>query len=104
MSKRLLLVTAAAFFFRAAQAQTTGKGPCTASTLSGAYGFVHDGTVFGSDTHLAEVGVARFDGKGHWGHDATLMNNGEVQRIRTHDGTYAVNPDCTGSGELRGSQ
>jgi hypothetical protein len=104
MAKRLFLVMTAVLFIRTAKAQGPGNGSCTPSTLAGAYGFIHDGIVFGSDTHLAEVGVARFDGNGHWGHDATLMRNGEVQHVSTRDGTYTVNPDCTGSAELRGSQ
>lgn len=104
MSKRLFLVMAAVFFIRGAKAQAPGNGSCTLSTLTGAYGFIHDGIVFGSDTHMAEVGVARFDGKGHWGHDATLMNNGEVQHVRSREGTYTINRDCTGSAELRGNQ
>jgi hypothetical protein len=64
---------------------------------------MHDGIVFEAQTHMAEVGIARYDGKGHWSHEATLMRNGEVQRVKA-DGTYTVNPDCTGSAELRGSQ
>ena len=104
MSKRVFLVMAAVFFIRAAQAQSTGNGSCAVSTLTGAYGFVHDGMDFGSGTHMAEVGVATFDGKGHWGHDAMLMNNGEVQHVRSREGTYTINPDCTGSAELRGNQ
>jgi hypothetical protein len=104
MSKRLFLVMATVLFIQGAKAQAPRNGSCTLSTLTGAYGFIHDGIVLGSDTHMAEVGVARFDGKGHWRHDATLMNNGEVQHISTRDGTYTVNPDCTGSAELRGSQ
>ncbi len=104
MAKRLFLVMAAIIFIRTAKAQVPGNGSCSPSTLTGAYGFIHDGTVFGSGTHLAEVGVARFDGKGHWAHNATLMRNGEIQRISTRDGTYTINPDCTGSAELRGSQ
>ena len=104
MSKRLFLVISAVFIIRGAKAQGPGNGSCAASTLTGAYGFVHDGMDFGSGTHMAEVGVARFDGKGHWGHDATLMNNGEVQHVRSREGTYTINRDCTGSAELRGNQ
>jgi hypothetical protein len=104
MSKRLFLVMTVVFFIRAARAQAPGNASCSASTLAGAYGFIHDGIVFGSETHLAEVGVARFDGKGHWAHDAMLMRNGEVQHVSTRDGSYTVNPDCTGSAELHGSQ
>src|SRR5215216_3757302 len=102
MSRRLLQAMAAVLLIPAAKAQAPDKD-CTTSTLTGAYGFFHDGIVFGSNTHMAEIGVARFDGKGHWGHDATLMSNGEVRHVSASDGTYAVNPDCTGSGELRGS-
>ena len=102
MRKRLFIVFAAAFLTAAAKGQAPAN-PCGLSSLKGTYGFIHDGTVFSLNSHIAEVGVARFDGKGNWGHEATLMRNGEVERVKAN-GTYRVNPDCTGSAELRGSQ
>jgi hypothetical protein len=104
MRKRIFLALAAVLMIRDAKAQGAGNGPCTPATLSGAYGFIHDGLVFDTGMHMAEVGVARFDGKGHWGHDAMLMSNGEVQHVRSREGAYKINPDCTGSAELRGNQ
>jgi hypothetical protein len=103
MSKRLFLVWAAAFFCGAARGQVPGNTICGLSSLHGSYAFIHDGIVFESNTHMAEVGLARFDGKGRWGHEATLMSNGEVRRLKA-DGTYRVNADCTGSAELHGAQ
>jgi hypothetical protein len=103
MTKRLFVVFAAAFFGEAASGQTQGNPPCGLSSLIGTYAFIHDGIVFESGTHMAEVGVARFDGKGGWGHEATLMSNGEIRLLKAN-GTYRVNADCTGSAELHGAQ
>ena len=103
MSKQLFFAFAAAFLGEAASGQVPGNPACGLSSLTGTYAFIHDGIVFESNTHMAEVGVARFDGKGRWGHEATLMSNGEVRRLKA-DGTYRVNADCTGSAELHGAQ
>lgn len=49
---------------------------------------------------MAEVGIIRFDGKGHWSHNATLVSQGAVRHV-SRDGAYTVNPNCTGSSELK---
>jgi hypothetical protein len=89
----------------AANAQASDHRECTQAILNGNYGLLNDGVVFGDEGHLAEVGVVRFDGRGHWSHDATLVSQGfGLRHVTTRDGTYTVNPDCTGSSELHGSQ
>jgi hypothetical protein len=88
-----------------AQAQTRDAHACTAATLNGAYGVLHDGVVFREAGHLAEIGVARFDGAGHWTLEATLISQGSgLTRVSNRDGSYTVKADCTGSSSLGGSQ
>jgi hypothetical protein len=73
--------------------------------LNGSYGVLHDGVAFGEDGHLAEVAVVTFDGKGHWTLDATLVRQGSgLGHTSARNATYTVNPDCTGSAELHGSE
>jgi len=49
-------------FAAVVEGQTMGQPVCTLATLNGAYGLMHNGVVFGPEGHLAEVGIARFDG------------------------------------------
>ena len=88
-----------------ANAQTTNRPECTNAILNGSYGVLHDGVVFGEAGHLAEVAVVTFDGKGHWTLDATLVRQDSgLGHTSARDATYTVNPDCTGSAELHGTQ
>ena len=92
-------------FGAVANAQTTNRLECTNAILSGSYGVLHDGVVFSAAGHLAEVAVAVFDGKGNWTLDATLVRqDSDVRHSSVRDATYTVNPDCTGSAELHGSE
>jgi hypothetical protein len=70
LSKPLFLLMAAAFLNQAARAQAPGNASCSASTLAGAYGFIYDGTVLASDTHLL---------KSAW-HDLTVKGTGHTMR------------------------
>jgi hypothetical protein len=45
---------------------------------------------------FTEIGRQTFDGRGTTDGTATLSANGNIRNV-TFDGTYAVNPDCTGS-------
>jgi hypothetical protein len=45
---------------------------------------------------FTEIGRQAFDGSGTTDGTATLSANGNIRTV-TFDGTYAVNPDCTGS-------
>ncbi len=86
------------------EAQTKDQPACTQATLNGAYGLIHDGVIFGPDGHLAEIGIARFDGQGAWSLDATLVSQGSGLRRVNREGTYTVNPDCTGSSAITGPE
>jgi hypothetical protein len=45
---------------------------------------------------IAQIGRQTFDGRGNTHAIATLSANGNIVRV-TAQGTYVVNPDCTGS-------
>src|SRR4051794_21667231 len=73
---------------------------CSNATLRGSYGFTSTGTLLALPPPLAgpfaEVGRQTFDGKGNTDATATASANGNIAKL-TLQGTYAVNPDCTGS-------
>jgi len=93
----IVLVLSIAPKARAAQVQE-----CSNASLRGSFGYTSTGTLL--DTYVpppfagpfAEVGKQTFDGKGHTDATATLSSNGNISKV-TVEGTYTVNPDCTGS-------
>jgi len=76
---------------------------CSDASLRGSFGFTSTGTLLALPAPLAgpfgEIGRQTFDGRGTTDGAATLSANGNIRRV-TFDGTYAVNPDCTGSMSL----
>jgi len=92
---------AAAFFVGIApQAQADEHRACSTEGLRGAFGFASTGTLLALPAPLAgpfaEIGRQTFDGQGNTDGTATLSANGNLRRV-TFQGTYVVNPDCTGS-------
>jgi hypothetical protein len=91
-------------------AQIDGAGrPCTDATLRGAYGFLLTGVravppPFGGGTEMViATGVRRYDGSGSFSDSGSGLH-GQITGI-TPDlggvtGTYAVNPDCTGTSSV----
>ena len=73
---------------------------CSDATLHGSFGFTSAGTLLALgppfDGPFAEIGRQTFDGRGNTDATATLSANGNIFRV-TVQGTYVVNPDCTGS-------
>ena len=75
---------------------------CSNATLQGSFGYTSTGTLLPPEAMppfvgpFAEVGRQTFDGNGHTHATATLSANGNIVKA-TITGTYAVNPDCTGS-------
>lgn len=76
---------------------------CSLSTLKGTYSVQGQGTVVAQlpgfpipPFPFAEVAVDRFDGTGNVSGQATVNIDGVVVQA-TVAGTYAVNPDCTGT-------
>jgi hypothetical protein len=75
---------------------------CSNATLRGSFGYTSTGTLLDSYVPppfagpFAEVGRQTFDGKGNTDATATSSSNGNIVKL-TIDGTYTVNPDCTGA-------
>ncbi len=86
-----------------AQEQSDKVKGCSNATLQGSFGWTSTGTLLDSYVPppfagpLAEVGRQTFDGKGHTDAIATLSTNGNISQGVSIEGTYTVNPDCTGS-------
>ena len=86
----------------AAQEQSGKVKECSNATLRGSFGYTSTGTLLDSYVPppfagpFGEVGRQTFDGKGHTDATATTSSNGNIAKV-TIEGTYTVNPDCTGS-------
>lgn len=83
------------------RAQAGEDKECSNATLQGSFGYTATGTILTLAPPpfagpFAEVGRQTFDGKGNTDATATLSANGNIIRV-TVEGTYAINPDCTGS-------
>jgi hypothetical protein len=97
----LAIVSAAAFLLGIVpMAQAADHRECSNATLQGSFGYTATGTLLSVPPPFAgpfgEVGRQTFDGRGNTDATATLSANGNVQKV-TIQGTYIVNPDCTGS-------
>jgi hypothetical protein len=83
------------------QESTKAKG-CSSASLQGSFGYTSIGTLLDSYVPppyagpFGEVGRQTFDGKGHTAAAASTSSNGNFAKV-TVEGTYTVNPDCTGS-------
>ena len=82
------------------RAQADEHRGCSNASLKGSFGFTSTGTLLALPPPLAgpfaEIGRQTFDGRGNTDGTATLSANGNIIRV-TVQGTYVVNPDCTGS-------
>ena len=97
----LVIVFAAVFVLGILPTAPAGehKG-CSNASLQGSFGFSSTGTLLALPSPFAgafaEIGRQIFDGRGNTDATATLSSNGTIGRV-TAQGTYLVNPDCTGS-------
>jgi hypothetical protein len=84
------------------KAQAGEDEQCSNAKLRGSFGYTGTGTLLPDYVPpplagpFAEVGRQTFDGQGNTEATATLSANGNIAAV-TVAGTYAVNPDCTGS-------
>ena len=85
------------------QQEESGKlKECSIATLRGSFGYSSAGTLLPAYVGppfagpFGEVGRQVFDGKGNTKATAALSANGNIVKV-TIEGTYTVNPDCTGS-------
>ena len=100
----LIVVFAAVFVLGVLpRAQADEHRGCSEASLQGSFGFTSTGTLLAlpppSAGPFAEIGRQTFDGNGNTDATATLSANGNIKRV-TVQGTYEVNPDCTGSMRL----
>ena len=103
-----LLLAVSMFYAQSvvAQEQSSKVKECSKATLWGSFGYTSTGTLLDSYVPppfagpFGEVGRQTFDGKGHTDATATTSSNGNIAKV-TIEGTYTVNPDCTGSMTLK---
>lgn len=98
---KLLVTVAIAFVVGIVpQAQASEHKECSTASLHGSFGFTSTGSLLALPAPLAgpfaEIGRQTFDAQGNTDGTATLSTNGNLLRV-TFQGTYDVNPDCTGS-------
>jgi hypothetical protein len=78
-----------------------GSGGCSNRTLFGNYGSQIEGTILGPNLPLRGLFMAHYDGEGNLTLVDHIVINGvpplPAEEWRPGSGTYAVNPDCTGS-------
>jgi len=81
-------------------AQADDHKKCSNGSLEGSFGFTSIGTLSALPPPLAgpfaEIGRQTFDGHGNTEGTATASPDGAIAHL-TFQGTYVVNPDCTGS-------
>jgi len=101
IAKTLAITAVTALALGAASTAKADTG-CSNASLRGSFGYTSIGTLLPANAPppfagpYAEVGRQTFDGKGNTEATATLSANGNIVKV-TIQGTYTVNPDCTGS-------
>ena len=90
---------------RAQSDEGDGAARCTDRTVRGDYGFSIDGTVLAGTPNaflLRGVAMTHFDGRGNLTQVDFTTRNGAPTTAdwRAASGTYAINPDCTGTAEI----
>ena len=85
-----------------ASGASEGHKACSNRTLLGDYGTQLEGTILGPNLPLRTLLMAHFDGKGNLTSVDHVVLNGKPpeEEWRPSSGTYAVNPDCTGSASV----
>jgi hypothetical protein len=82
------------------QAHADDHRDCSSESLMGSFGFTSTGFLLAvpppSAGPFGEIGRQSFDGLGGTEGSATLSANGNIRHV-TFDGSYVVNPDCTGT-------
>ena len=99
-----LLLAGSVFYAQslAAEEQASKAMECSKATLTGSFGYSSTGTLLDSYVPapyagpFGEVGRQTFDGRGNTSAKATTSSNGNIAPV-TIEGTYTVNPDCTGA-------
>jgi hypothetical protein len=71
-------------------------GSCGNATLTGDYGFQRNGQN-GAGLSIVSLGFIKFDGNGNQNVVETTNRGGTIGSANPLTGTYAINPDCTGT-------
>lgn len=82
-------------FSKAARGQTG----CSAASLTGPYGIVGSGVIFGAPATF--VGTFVYDGAGNTTGSIVLNVSGGIDHIGDITGTYKVDGSCNGSGVIK---
>jgi hypothetical protein len=94
-----ITITSALGLASAPSARAADDKVCSNATLAGTFGYTITGVVLSAPPPLAgpfaSVGRQSFDGKGHTSATAFASANGNPLQLFIN-GTYVVNPDCTG--------
>jgi len=81
------------------------KPACDLSSLKGTYAVTFQGNVLSSSTppvviaQIAMAGLTTYDGLGNFSNKVKLNQNGVTNDIDV-SGTYTMNADCTGGGQM----
>jgi hypothetical protein len=96
INRMVLVIALAVVFSLVIVPKARAEDGCTLDTLKGTWGFVFNGTIIGFGP-IAVVGVATFDGEGHFSRDERAVVNGNVLPREFITGTYTVSGNCTGT-------
>src|SRR5437588_6060917 len=99
MKMRFYSILAGALFCSIAPVLRAAPEPCSAADLSGAFGLLQSGDIL-SVGPFSSLGLATFDGDGHWTLSETVSVNGDFSPS-VGSGDYTVKADCTGILVLR---
>lgn len=96
-----ILLFALVLALAASSTLTAHASACSNSTISGTYAFTLHGTIFlpnGATVLISGIAKQTYDGKGNMTQVDAVADNGFLTPgWRPGTGTYAVNPDCTGT-------
>ena len=95
----LPLILVAALALMSVRASVSDASGCTNASIAGAYGLTATGILFGPNgtrRGIALLGRSVYDGQGRLTGTQTDSIDGTIEQF-TLAGTYAVQPDCTGS-------
>jgi hypothetical protein len=91
---------AVGLFSSTTAAQASEHKECSLATVWGSFGYTSTGTLINFPAPFAgpfaELGRQTFDGHGHTAATGIVSANGNLSPV-TIQGTYSVDPDCTGS-------
>lgn len=90
----LACIIAVVQFGSSAHAQAGSPTTCSDATVSGPYAWYATGS---SKSPFAKAGNELFDGHGHSHGFYSISVNGTITRHLSFTGSYAINPDCTGT-------